>query len=388
MIREAFDARAQIITYLSMNGFSDIGEEDLIILLGIAEDLSPQVIADLTFEFGMTGQAIAQSSSKLLAQGYFELRMDPGKPGRRRISPTLEGVNISNAIQHAVNVRRWVDFPVRQGDIVISTVPKSGTTWLQMICALLIFQNPGLPAPLQQLSPWLESFGRARDDLFTALSAQRHRRFIKTHMSLSEISMDSRVTYIVVGRQPLDAALSFFNAHGSTKDEDNEASPVNTALAPDEILCNWIDQEASVKWRNIANIADYTLSGMMAQLSDSWRHRNEPNVLLVHYDQLTEDLEGQMRRLAAILGISVPETAWPGLVKAATFEEMRASASRLQPMPELMDPAAFFHSGESGRGSELLSDQVLARYHERISRLCPPGLVAWLHRQRDVPGCM
>ena len=49
---------------------------------------------------------------------------------------------------------RWSLFTPRPGDIVISTRSKSGTTWLQMICALLVFQTPDLPAPLARLSPW------------------------------------------------------------------------------------------------------------------------------------------------------------------------------------------------------------------------------------------
>jgi aryl sulfotransferase len=49
---------------------------------------------------------------------------------------------------------RWAGFPFRAGDIVISTRSKTGTTWVQMICALLIFQTPQLPAPLGRISPW------------------------------------------------------------------------------------------------------------------------------------------------------------------------------------------------------------------------------------------
>src|SRR4051794_9488826 len=42
---------------------------------------------------------------------------------------------------------RWLGFPYRDGDIVISTRSKSGTTWMQMICALLLFQRPDLLVP-------------------------------------------------------------------------------------------------------------------------------------------------------------------------------------------------------------------------------------------------
>ena len=37
---------------------------------------------------------------------------------------------------------RWDGFELRAGDVIISTPPKSGTTWTQMLCALLIFDGP------------------------------------------------------------------------------------------------------------------------------------------------------------------------------------------------------------------------------------------------------
>ena len=52
--------------------------------------------------------------------------------------------------------RRWDGFEFRAGDIVISTPSKCGTTWMQMICALLVFRDPELPRPLTELSPWLD----------------------------------------------------------------------------------------------------------------------------------------------------------------------------------------------------------------------------------------
>ena len=73
---------------------------------------------------------------------------------------------------------RWDGFELRPDDIVISTPPKCGTTWMQMICALLVFQDPELPAPLSELSPWLDWKTTPLQEVLAALGAQRHRRFI------------------------------------------------------------------------------------------------------------------------------------------------------------------------------------------------------------------
>jgi hypothetical protein len=67
---------------------------------------------------------------------------------------------------------RWLGFAFRQGDIVISTRSKSGTTWMQMICALLVFQTGDLPAPLAELSPWLDWLITPVADVYALLEAQ------------------------------------------------------------------------------------------------------------------------------------------------------------------------------------------------------------------------
>jgi hypothetical protein len=88
-----------------------------------------------------------------------------------------------------------------------------------------------------------------------------------------------------------------------------------------------------------------------------------------------------MRRLASRLGITVPAAAWPGLVHAATFEEMRAGADRIIGPPGILkSSAAFFRRGTSGAGREELSAGELAGYHERAAQLAPPDLLSWLHR--------
>lgn len=103
---------------------------------------------------------------------------------------------------------RWVDFPFRVGDIVVSTRSKSGTTWMQMICALLVFGRPELPEPLGRLSPWVDHLVESREALVGRLERQSWRRILKTHTPLDGIPLDPRADYLVVARHPLDMAVS------------------------------------------------------------------------------------------------------------------------------------------------------------------------------------
>jgi aryl sulfotransferase len=127
----------------------------------------------------------------------------------------------------------------------------------------------------------------------------------------------------------------------------------------------------------------------MWHLSDAWARRGEPNVLLVRYDDLLADLEGQMRWLATRLAIAVPEQAWPALTEAATFEHMRDRADEIVVHGVARTgPRAwsFFRRGKSGEGREILSDEEMAGYYQRAARLAPPDMLEWLHSPSGLSG--
>jgi aryl sulfotransferase len=276
---------------------------------------------------------------------------------------------------------RWWDFPFRAGDIVVSTRSKSGTTWAQMICLLLVFQSPELPERLGHLSPWLDHLVRPKEAVFARLAAQAHRRVIKTHTPLDGVPLDDRATYIVVGRHPLDVAVSLYH-HAENIDRRRMAELTGvpeTPRPPRPPLHEWL--RGFVDWEGNPREWLDTLPGAMLHLSDAWARRQRANVVLVHYDELSGDLNGTMRRLAARLGTDVDEARWPSLVEAATFRSMRASSRTNAPdtLGVLKDPVAFFRNGVSGEGRALLSAGELDHYHARVASLAPADLLAWLH---------
>ena len=288
---------------------------------------------------------------------------------------------------------RWDGFEFRDDDIVISTSSKCGTTWMQMQCALVLFQDPELPAPLTRLSPWVDIQTETRESVFHVLEAQTHRRFIKTHTPLDGIPWDDRVTYITVGRDPRDVALSWDNHMGNLNLESVLNQRIAVAGSDDleelirpEMLAPPEDPlDRFWMWMEDDSIGDDNPSGLLAlinHLDTFWKKRDLPNVALFRYEDMKADLDASMRRLADVLGVHVDEAKWATLVEAATFDRMRDRASDLAPQVTngfWQDDSRFFHVGGSEQWRAFFDDAAQERYEKRLNDVASPELVAWVN---------
>lgn len=373
-VRDA--AQRSINPPLSAAGFGDISEKALLILCAIG--IGGTAARALIWRLGMDGPTASEPIEALIKSEYMDFLVNPDDPRQVTVVLTKRGNAALDIAISCLHMDRLAEFPRRPGDIIISTQPKSGTTWVQMICALLIFQTPKLPTSLPELSPYLDmhaigSSGRA--DLYARLAAQQHRRFIKTHLTLDQLPADPQVTYIVIARDPLDSTVSMYHQKVNRIASDDPQRPNGTAR---QWLVGWINEMGTGR--------DSYLDAALERLSYVWEHRAEPNVVLVHYEDLSANLANEMRRLARRLQITVPEDKWPSLVEAATFNQMKAAADQLRPLDnnrtkDTAKPhAAFFRRGSSGEGRALLSDEEAARYYACAAKIAPPELLAWLHR--------
>src|SRR6185437_15931288 len=125
-------------------------------------------------------------------------------------------------------------------------------------------------------------------EVLALLEAQHHRRFVKTHAPLDGIPYDERVTYICVGRDPRDVAVSGAH-HMSNLDVDQflKAREAAVGLAdlaelgvgrpgpaapptPQEQLRAWIEDDTDVTVMSLIFLARH--------LSICWERRDLPNV--------------------------------------------------------------------------------------------------------------
>lgn len=391
-LQEAYEAFCEVRaastralrTHLAAAGFGDISGDGLLILGMQAANGS--AAHELMRRLGITEEMASRALESLILLGHLELRDKPDNPRQPSIVVTERGRAVLAEIKVGLRMDLWTEFPVRPGDIVISAAPKSGMTWTQMICALLIFQTPTLPASLPDLSPWLDAPSTKRRDVYATLAALEHRRFIKTHTPLNDIPIDSRVTYIIIARHPLDAAISLH--HHSDLLMDNKAARQSTSGPSIKSPRQWLLDKINEMGTSPHGGYSY-LEKLLKNLCSAWECRAEKNIVLLHYEDLSADLEGEMRRLADRLDIIVPETKWPGLVKAATFKQMRSTANQLQPLRHeprrdaSKEHGAFFRRGASGDGLSLLTSSEAAHYYARAAQVAPPELLSWLHRESE-----
>src|SRR5215467_14601327 len=101
---------------------------------------------------------------------------------------------------HHLDSTRWDGFAPRDDDIVITTAYKAGTTWTQRIVAALVFDGEPLPQTLGELSPWVDArFVEPVEPVLEKLDAQRHRRFLKSHLAADGLRYFPDAKYLVVG---------------------------------------------------------------------------------------------------------------------------------------------------------------------------------------------
>ena len=273
--------------------------------------------------------------------------------------------------------RRWAEVPLRAGDIVISTPPKSGTTLMQGIVHSLLWPAGDAPGAFLALSPWVDLRVAPIGEIAEQLAGQTHRRFLKTHSPADCVPIDDEVSYIVVYRDGRDAIVSWSNHRAkflAAATDDLNAKASVDGLPPldphfdgadmDYLLDEWFREASSVP-----------------HLASWWPRRHKPNVCFVHYADLLADLDGEMRRVADFLGIDVPEALWSATVDRCRLDEMRAAAAAAGAgvITRLEGGAdSFFHKGTNGRWVGVLSDEHLQRYDEHVAAGLTDDAAAWL----------
>jgi aryl sulfotransferase len=294
---------------------------------------------------------------------------------------------------HILDSTRWQQYQPRTDDIIISTPPKSGTTWMQEIVRQLVFLGEDAPERdamnLWQVSPWLEQRLAPLNVVLSQLEAQQHRRFIKAHLPLDGLPYFPQVKYIIVGRDARDVAMSLWNHLSERTDAqvvliNNTPGRVGDPVSPPEDIHAfwraWITR-GRFAWES----EGYPVQGTLHHIQTWWNYRHLPNLLFVHYSDLKADLAGEIRRIADFLAIPLTDAMLLPITQAVSLDAMREREERTNlRMKEAWKNGAktFFFKGTNGRWKDVLSAEELALYEEKAAQVLTPDCRAWLERGR------
>ncbi|QSQ22259.1 sulfotransferase domain-containing protein [Pyxidicoccus parkwayensis] len=253
--------------------------------------------------------------------------------------------NQGNRMREMLRFR--LEFRPRPDDIYIATYPKSGTTWTQMLLVQLLSKGDAEFDHILQKSPYLEEC--IKNQRFAYLERLPSPRILKTHLPYGALrpAKDSRILFI-------------------TRD------------AKDTFVSCYHHFELARRWRSPF---DRFISEMVRgrgffmswyQYMREWMpHRSDSNVLWVRYEDMRKDLEGQARRIAAFLGIPVPEERMAAILEKCSFEYMRQHDHKFDFRTAIYEesPGTFIRQGGKGGPKQPLRAEDVAELEKNLAKL-------------------
>ncbi|MEM6478025.1 MAG: sulfotransferase domain-containing protein [Pseudomonadota bacterium] len=271
--------------------------------------------------------------------------------------------------------RRWGHVALRRGDSIVVTPPKSGTTWMQTIIALLLSGDPEIETELSIKMPWVDFRLREMPEVAQRLNAMTGARSMKSHTPLDGLPIHDAAQYICVFRHPLDVHVSY---RGHLK---NIPLPWFDHWYPER------DPEGIAFQRFLDGGAEgfdgdaVTLAHIIRHYQSAIERAHAPNIWLFHYADMLDDLAGTFARVASILGVSYPADRMESLIAMARFDNMKAHAARFAPSGGkgfMKSDADFFRTGKSGNWAGTLSKTERAAYDGAMDKMLSPAERAWL----------
>ncbi|XP_065568027.1 sulfotransferase 1E1-like isoform X2 [Artemia franciscana] len=216
----------------------------------------------------------------------------------------LHGEMIKNG-----TIRDVKNFEFRPQDVVVASFPKSGTTWLEEIVFLIqthLDFKLAASTILESRFPYLEYPYPG----LKSIAKQQGGRMIKTHLPLSLLPDDllqkgTKVIYIM--RNPKDVAVSYYHFF-------RLLSFVNYKGEFRDFLKSFMKNEV-VYTPYFPHVLEY------------WNNRDNPNLLVVHFEEMKKDPETVVQKISNFLGKDLTYDEVRMIVEHTRFENMAINPS-------------------------------------------------------------
>jgi len=274
---------------------------------------------------------------------------------------------------------RWNGFPFRDGDVVVASWGKTGTTWVEQIVSQLLM---GAPEGLRVGGgPWVDLRLQPLDEMLCEVERMAHRRCLKTHLPLEALVFSRLAKYIYVARDARDVVWSAYNHQASfTQTVLDLFNNLPGRVGPPVTHPQFDIRAYYLQFLEAGEMPGFGMAPFWSHVRDWCEARHLPNVLLVHFDNLKRDLASEALRIAAFLEVNLEQAQWPVLLEHCSFDYMRSAASAAEVFTLLWrdGPQSFFHKGTNGRWKDVLTPEEIARCDEVAARELTAECSHWL----------
>jgi Sulfotransferase domain len=264
----------------------------------------------------------------------------------RKVSHQFEGLSIW------MNLRSGrFAFQPRPDDVYLASYARSGTTWLQMILYQLTTDGNMDFTHITEPIPYFEralSIGRDVNRLPSP-------RVFKTHLRYHRLPRGpyKRIYIARNGKDVLVSCYHFFRAHSAFKGTFEEFFP--------QFIAGRIP---SGSW--FRHVAEWS------------EHAADPNVLFLRYEDLANDFERTLARIAAFIDRPVPKEQYARIAERCSFQFMKTHEDKFGFLQEVMlehgfTGEGFIRQGKTGSGKETLSPAQEAIFEQAASVVIMPS---------------
>lgn len=240
---------------------------------------------------------------------------------------------------------------MRPDDICFTSYPKSGSTWLSFVL-LMISCGGRLPTDrkLRDNFHWVASswtYPRSREELDATPAPRIFKSHMPYQMAVGGDPEKSPCRYVYIARNPKDVAVSyyFFESHKSW------------AGGYDGPWEHWLEAFLGGRVQR-GDWFDHVLSW--------WRRRDARNILFVKYEDLKQQFDAQVLRIADFLGYPVDEELLEQIRTRTAFDNMKKNA--FSGMHEIEEMGGFFRKGRVGSWQEQFTPEQNAAFDRLIER--------------------
>ena len=221
---------------------------------------------------------------------------------------------------------------MRPGDICFTGYPKSGSTWLSYIL-LLITRNgkPPTGTTLRACLHWVASsftYPRSKEELDALPSPRIFKSHMPYRMAVGGDPVSTPCKYLYIARNPKDVVVSYYYFESG-----KSWSGFYTGSWE-----HWLEMFV----KGMVQRGDW-----FEHVLSWWRYRNAPNVLFLKYEDLMNDFDAQVTRIARFLDYPMTPELLTSIRQKSSFQNMkRDSFSNMHEIEEL--GRGFFRKGTSG----------------------------------------